>query len=84
MNATSNQLPAGVDPLLTYPQAAKVLGVTERTIWTYVQQGELPAFRFGDSVRIDPADLRAFIDNAKRIEESDSASSNHAEAGGGQ
>jgi len=60
------------------------LGVTERTIWTYVQRGELPAVRFGGSVRIDPADLRAFIDIAKRIEESDSASSNNADAGGGQ
>lgn len=47
-----------VEPLLTYREAGKLLGVTERTIWTLVQQGELPAVRFGRSVRIDPADLR--------------------------
>jgi excisionase family DNA binding protein len=42
-----------------------VLGVTPRTVWTLVQTGTLPAVRFGRSVRIDPADLRRFIDRAK-------------------
>lgn len=56
---------ATVEPLLTYRQAAKVLGVTERTIWTLVDQGALPVARFGRSVRIDPVDLRGFIDRAK-------------------
>lgn len=55
-----------VPPLLTYREAAKVLGVTERTLWTLVDRGVLPAVRFGRSVRIDPVDLRAFIDQAKR------------------
>lgn len=52
-------------PLLTYREAAKVLGVTERTIWTLVNDGRLPAVRFGRSVRIDPADLRGFITRAR-------------------
>lgn len=30
-----------------------------------VDRGELPAVRFGHSVRIDPADLRDFIEQAK-------------------
>jgi len=66
VNAASNQSTAGVDPLLTYRQAAKVLGVTERTVWTLVHDGALPAVRFGRSVRIDPIDLRQFIDRGKR------------------
>jgi excisionase family DNA binding protein len=57
--------PSQIDRLLTYRQAAEVLGVSERSIWTLVDQGTLPAVRFGRSVRIDPADLRAFIDRAK-------------------
>jgi len=57
---------ADLAPLLTYREAAKVLGVTERTVWTLVDGGVLPAVRFGRSVRIDPADLRAFIERAKR------------------
>lgn len=54
-----------VERLLTYREAGKLLGVTDRTIWTLVDQGELPAVRFGRSVRIDPADLRAYIDRCK-------------------
>jgi excisionase family DNA binding protein len=57
--------PPKIDRLLTYRQAAEVLGVSERSIWTLVDKGNLAAVRFGRSVRIDPADLRAFIDRAK-------------------
>ena len=41
-----------VEKLLTYKQAGDLLGVTERTVWTLVDHGELPAVRFGRSVRI--------------------------------
>jgi excisionase family DNA binding protein len=58
-----------VTSLLTYRQAAEVLGVTDRTVWKLVDQGDLPAVRFGRSVRIDPADLRAFVESAKRTEQ---------------
>lgn len=54
-----------VEGLLTYDHAGKLLGVTGRTVWSLVDRGELPAVRFGHSVRIDPADLRAFIERAK-------------------
>ncbi len=51
--------------LLTYGEAAEVLGVTDRTVRSLVKTGALPAVRFGGSVRIDPRDLRKFIENAK-------------------
>lgn len=54
-----------VERLLTYREAGKLLAVTERTVFTLVADGELPAVRFGRSVRIDPADLRAYIDRCK-------------------
>jgi len=54
-----------VEKLLTYRDAGKLLGVTERTVWELVNRGELPAVRFGRNVRIDPADLRAYIDRCK-------------------
>ena len=57
---------ASIEGLWTYDQAGKVLGVSGRTVWTLVDRGDLPAVRFGHSVRIDPADLRAFIDRSKR------------------
>ncbi len=56
-----------VEALLTYREAGKRLGVTERTVWSLVDRGELPAVRFGRSVRIDLADLRTFIDRAKQL-----------------
>ncbi|GAB4384136.1 MAG: hypothetical protein Kow0022_05820 [Phycisphaerales bacterium] len=56
-----------VEKLLTYKQAGELLGVTARTVWTLVADGELPAVRVGRSVRIDPADLRAYIDRCKTL-----------------
>ena len=60
-----NEPPPSMEKLLTYRDAAKLLGVTERTIWTLVNRGDLPAVRFGRSVRIDPADLRGFVEASK-------------------
>ena len=60
-----------VEGLLTYDQAGKLLGVTGRTVWTLVHRGDLAAVRFGHSVRIDPADLRAFIERSKQGPASD-------------
>lgn len=57
---------SGVERLLTYRETARLLGVTERTVWSLVDRGELTAVRFGRSVRVDPRDLRAFIDGARR------------------
>ncbi len=65
--------PTSIEGLLTYDQAGKLLGVTGRTVWTLVHRGDLSAVRFGHSVRIDPADLRAFIDRSKQGPASDTA-----------
>lgn len=54
-----------VQPLMTYQAAAKVLGITDRTLWELVRKGELRNVRVGRSVRIDPADLRQFIEDSK-------------------
>lgn len=52
--------------LLTYQQAADVLGVSDRTVWTLVDHGHLPCVRFGGrTVRIDRRDLDTFIEWAK-------------------
>lgn len=65
MNRHAPDLNNAFPPLMTYRQAAQVLGVTDRTLRTLVREGRLPAVRFGRSVRIDPADLRWFIGGAK-------------------
>ena len=51
--------------VLTKSQAAKSLQVCERTITSLVLSGKLRAVRFGRNVRIDPADLEAFIAGTK-------------------
>lgn len=52
--------------LLSYKAAGKVLGCSDRSIYQYVRDGELRSVRLGNrSVRIDPNDLRAFIESRK-------------------
>ena len=62
-----------LEPLLNYKQAGDLLGVTDRTVWKLVNPGQLPAVRVGRSVRIDPRDLRRFIEQAKGGEEGTNA-----------
>ena len=52
-------------PMLTYGETAKLLHVSDRTVWQMVKDGRLPAVRFGGSVRIDPADVDRFVQKAK-------------------
>lgn len=53
--------------LLTYRQAAKSLGVTERTVYSYVTSGGLIAIKLGRLRRIDPADLATFIAHKREV-----------------
>jgi excisionase family DNA binding protein len=47
---------------LTYRQVADSLQVSERTVWSLVQSGQLRAVRIGRSVRIAVDELRAYLD----------------------
>ena len=51
--------------LLTARQAARVLTISARTLWSLTKDGQIPAVRIGRAVRYDPADLRRWIDRAK-------------------
>ena len=53
------------EPLLTYREAATRLAVSERTVWSLVKAGALPAVKIGSAVRVDPVDLAAFIERQK-------------------
>ena len=54
-----------VEPLLTKRGAADLLGCCTRTVENLIAQGKLRAVKVGVAVRIDPIDLRAFIESAK-------------------
>lgn len=43
------------------PRVAELLGVSERSVWRWLDQRELIAHRFGRSVRISEEHLRAFL-----------------------
>jgi excisionase family DNA binding protein len=53
------------DRLLRPREAAQWLKISERSLWSLTQRGELPAVRIGRSVRYDLADLVAFVETRK-------------------
>jgi excisionase family DNA binding protein len=54
-----------VTELLTAEEVARVLRCTERYVWRLGRDGKLPRIRVGRHVRFDPADVEAFIVEAK-------------------
>lgn len=56
-----------IEPLLlTARQTARMLAISERSLYSLTKAGDLPAVRIGRSVRYDPADIRAWIEAAKK------------------
>jgi len=56
-----------IEPLLlTARQTARMLAISERSLYSLTKAGNLPAVRIGRSVRYDPDDIRAWIDAAKK------------------
>ncbi len=48
-------------PFLTVRDVANELRLDRSTVYRLVERGEIPAVRVGGSIRIDPAELRAYI-----------------------
>lgn len=57
------------DPIrwLSTAEAAKELGITPRTLYRFIDEGQLPAYRFGRVIRLKADDLDTFIE-ASRIQ----------------
>jgi excisionase family DNA binding protein len=66
MTNDTKTIPA-VCQLLTARQCAQRLAISERSVWSLTQRGELRAARLGRSVRYDPVDLANFIERAKAV-----------------
>jgi len=47
--------------LLTRVEAAQLLSISERTLFTLTKEGTIPCIRLGHSVRYDVASLRKWI-----------------------
>jgi excisionase family DNA binding protein len=52
---------------LSTQEAASRLGVTTRTLYRFVDEGSLPAYKMGRVFRLKEADVDAFID-ASQVE----------------
>ena len=51
--------------LMTTREAARALSISERTLWSLTQRGEIPCVRLGRLVRYDRNDLVAAIEALK-------------------
>jgi excisionase family DNA binding protein len=52
---------------LSTQESARRLGITPRTLYRFIDQGDLPAYRFGRVIRLKANEVDAFIE-AARIE----------------
>ena len=50
-----------MEKLLTTQEVADYLGLTQRTIYTYIQSGSLRAIKIGREWRIKEGELEAFV-----------------------
>ena len=62
---TYGQAEIELPKLLKPKEAAAVLAISERTLWTLTDDGVIPSVRIGRSVRYDVADLRRWIGQQK-------------------
>ena len=49
------------EPLLTVREAARVLSVSVRTIYTLIEDGRIPAFRVGGQLRLSRDVLASWL-----------------------
>ena len=57
--------PAILPRLLTVPQAADKLNVSERTVWRRIDSGEIGTYRLGRAVRIAEDELVRFLEKRR-------------------
>ena len=55
-----------IDQILTIKQVAEYLQVTEKTIYTLVQEGSLPAFKVRGQWRFKREDIDKWIEENKK------------------
>jgi excisionase family DNA binding protein len=46
-------------------RAAAYLGITPRTLYSMIDKGGLPAYRFGRVIRLKQSDLEAFVESLR-------------------
>jgi excisionase family DNA binding protein len=52
--------------IVTVKEVKNFLKLSESTIYKLISEGEIPAFRIGDSWRFDMEEIKAMVENAKK------------------
>ena len=55
------------DLWLSSKEAAEQIGITSRTLYRFIDEGRLPAYRLGRVIRLKTSDVDSFID-ASRVQ----------------
>ena len=50
---------------LSTADAATYLGITPRTLYRFIDEGQIPGYRFGRVIRLKQTDVDAFIDSSR-------------------
>jgi excisionase family DNA binding protein len=50
---------------LSTKEAASALGLTPRTLYRLIDEGQLPAYRFGRVIRLKQTEIDSFVDNSR-------------------
>jgi excisionase family DNA binding protein len=50
---------------LSTQEASRRLGITTRTLYRFVDQGDLPAYRMGRVIRLKATDVDSFIEGSR-------------------
>lgn len=56
--------PRTAEQPFTVAEVAAILRVSKMTVYRLVNDGTLPAFRFGRSIRINPDDLKRYLNQS--------------------
>jgi len=47
------------------PEAARRLGITQRTLYRLIDEGQIPAYKMGRVIRVKESDLDVFLTNSR-------------------
>lgn len=67
MPGTMTPMAAAEIHWLSTAEAARMLGVSLRTLYKFIDEGQVPAYKFGRVIRLQEAELQSFI-SGSRIE----------------
>ena len=53
------------DPWLSTAEAARRLGITPRTLYRFIDEGQLPGYKLGRVIRLRESEVDAFIEASR-------------------